>query len=1173
MWNLKTGSVVREIAAFPESERLTILNMVLDEEAGIVYASAYDNEGNKDTCTIRGFDIRKGSQVVEYVGGERAADPDSDDDEDEEPRMLFGMGMFAVSKDHVLGKCDDGRLYLYARDTGDVVHVWDETVHNSSIDGLGFLNESVVYTVVRDPDDDWRVRFFSLDDQESYQIIGIINDRPGLVTKEVDQLVFCGEDDAFALVTRGHEIHLWNWRESRLLAIIPLPSSLPGIRRYSYIEEFWVDTETYIAYVACAQFAIALDLRPELVEADYTHVTNETPLDSLRIADKSAVWVHTVILEGMREYTDEEEWETIVAIPYPLEDGDGVDYALGCFASGVTSPRLIHPRTGEKIMDYVSSIGLPIHALVVDSEARVMYAGGMERDVIAYGMRGSFPELRRYVLDSAVDSLFVRPDLGIVVAGSSGEGVDLVRVWDIDAPDVVRAEINNDAVDGDLYFSDEYAVSGAGDLFLIGASGVYRFASTGVNEMVTHYAFSDPEFVAPLIPDTHPNRLVAIGESKVLVFDVETGEKLAKIGIGAPKPSAGFWKGHSISAAAAVKGYLFVAGRHLTLHALDASLRTIREIKVPGRAEIRDFVVHAATDRVYVTGKRDYRPIYAYRISTGSLIRVYRGPKDVDKLMIEDDGRTLIARDLNSNAIYVWNTDNESPVAEFDDYHEGVTALAYDHGTLYGASTYIGFRSVTQWRRFGVVSNGKCREESRVTRVSDRYGACLSFISAVFFMIISFLQLLGFAFSAAITWPKEYDSVKRATQALLSLGATSLFDSFEARFIVATAIGVLFLVAFHFQETFERAKFMRPSSNVFQMAWVAFEFGMGLLASTAFLPMFSIFAGTFDCVDDPSDSSLRVADGSLDNPNQPGSIECWTGSHIPMAMTAALLGLYFFIIALRFWRVGGELSAIEVTLNPFNWRDDALSVFEHAHPLESSREGYIFGMALLIIKALLTLALVLFTTRGWFLSIFNIICGLILSILTLLFPPFDVPAVNGLQFGLDLSLVWAFICGLLALILGRSLAMFILPPLVFIIFNVGQVLVWWWQNKRRKDPMPMDEETPDTGTSSVSTFYPSSASSDYLPGPAPEKRQPPPGYVPEDGDASSIQDGSDATDDSDDDSWGLGGGDDDVGGVEKDGSDSGDLDLDLGDLDLGTEEGGGAIALDLDLGTDDSSDW
>jgi len=285
-------------------------------------------------------------------------------------------------------------------------------------------------------------------------------------------------------------------------------------------------------------------------------------------------------------------------------------------------------------------------------------------------------------------------------------------------------------------------------------------------------------------------------------------------------------------------------------------------------------------------------------------------------------------------------------------------------------------------------------------------------------------------------------------------------------------------------------------------------------------------------------------------------------------MVAALLGIYFFIIALRFWRVGGELSAIEVTMNPFNWRDDALSIFEHTHPLESSREGYIFGMALLMIKALLTLALVLFTTRGWFLSIFNIICGLILSILTLLFPPFDVPAVNGLQFGLDLSLVWAFVCGLLALILGRSLAMFILPPLVFIIFNVGQVLVWWWQNKRRKDPMPMDEETPDTGTSSVSTFYPSSASSDYIPGPAPEKRQPPPGYVAEGGDDSSIKDGSDVDDtddddddDDDDDSWGLG---------DIEGGGGGGEDLDLGGLDLGTEEEG-AIALDLDLGSDD--DW
>ena len=308
MWNLKTGKVVREITAFPESERLRILNMVLDEEAGIVYASAYDSQGSKDTCTIRGFDVRKGSQVVEYVGGEREDDPDSDDEEDAEPRMLFGMGMFAVSKTHVLGKCDDGRLYLYVRDSGDVVHVWDETVHSSTIDGLGFLNENVVYTVVRDPEDDWRVRFFSLEEEDAYEIIGIINDRPGLAKKEVDQLVFYGEDDAFALVTRGHEIHVWNWRESRLLTIIPLPP-LPGLRRYSYVEDFWVDPATSIAYVACAQFAIALDLRPELVDADYTHVTNETPLDSLRLPDKTALWVHTVILEGMREYTDEEEWE------------------------------------------------------------------------------------------------------------------------------------------------------------------------------------------------------------------------------------------------------------------------------------------------------------------------------------------------------------------------------------------------------------------------------------------------------------------------------------------------------------------------------------------------------------------------------------------------------------------------------------------------------------------------------------------------------------------------------------------------------------------------------------------------------------------------------------------------------------------------------------------------
>ncbi|KNC51146.1 uncharacterized protein AMSG_06496 [Thecamonas trahens ATCC 50062] len=920
-WNLKTGLVVRTIEVLPEPQGgKTLRSLHVDSEARIAFVQAWGSDCRSvDDSAIYAFNMRTGKQVAKYVGGSLTVEMSASDESDE---VREGMSCLAVSPTLVAAGCFDRNLYIFNRETAKRVHVLSG--HGADIDAVGFVRDNSVVFSVCTADDDPLVRFF---DVESGELIGAINEHPDLPYADVQNLVFTGENDEVVVCSCDSEIRVWHWPSETLLRIITLPS-LEGMGRYELIEDMVLSLELHTLFVAINKYVLAFDIQGLF---DVAGAASEMPArDASPVSDSSSssgtssfehaaavpppssggvvrvapplLWSHTVLQDGMREYTNEEEFTALTMVASTLSP---LGYVIIGNTNGHSPPRAIAPNTGEMLLTYVSSIGLPINVVAIDHDRGWLWIGGEERDVIAYAMHGSFPEMARLPMGASVSTLKLVPEADLLVASSSNSVVEKYVVWKLSTLEPLSQIIDDG--DTDLYFNDDYTVlAESKELLLVGHDGVYRFdVGSGVNNsLVLSYPFHATDFVAPVVPTTHPEWVIAAGEGKILVFDFNSGERRFKLPVGHVKASGGYWRPESISQMVATKGYLIVAAKTIRMYSLERNLELTREIEVPGRASIGSMLVSPSTDRLYAEGKRSHRSIYAFRLSTGEKVRIYRGPHSVAWMQLAGEDKVLLGRDAKSNKLFVWDTDSDSPVAEFNDYHEGVNAVVEDRGTLYGVSTYIGFRSLSQWRRYGVVARGKCREESQITRIKDRYGSCCRFISSVIFMIISFLQLVGFAFTASIKWPDEYESVKKATQALLALGTTDIFDSFEVRFAVAAVLAGIFLCAFQVQEKFEKAKFMRPGSAVLKMGWLSFEFIMGLLASTAFLPVFQTLSGAFDCVSDPGDGRAKVADATANSPDTPTSLVCWSSGHTPMAIVGGALGLYFLS-----WRFASGESA------------------------------------------------------------------------------------------------------------------------------------------------------------------------------------------------------------------------------------------------------------------------
>lgn len=315
----------------------------------------------------------------------------------------------------------------------------------------------------------------------------------------------------------------------------------------------------------------------------------------------------------------------------------------------------------------------------------------------------------------------------------------------------------------------------------------------------------------------------------------------------------------------------------------------------------------------------------------------------------------------------------------FDRCREGTLIKSYnDHGdavnSVYAcpstgrlvscSSTVVG-RSVLARETLGIrMMWSRSAEDARkpglrasIRHFARHYGPLWDMFLVLLFLIIDLIQMSAFAFVIAKdgddTWMPDTPVFNSLTK-LQSLGIVQS-TSYSLRVGIAVVFGLALSTLFLVKELVQWRIVFHPTRLAVAAQWEALNLCVRLLTGPAFLFVFSTLAATVDCTDDQLDADT--------------SIECYSDDEHKVMVAAAAVGLFCLLpLTIRYSLVGGDLIALDVRSNLFDWSGDrrASSSDEDSgsaevdHPLV--QENAVYGLSLMITKLLLT-ALILYLTR------------------------------------------------------------------------------------------------------------------------------------------------------------------------------------------------------------------
>lgn len=254
------------------------------------------------------------------------------------------------------------------------------------------------------------------------------------------------------------------------------------------------------------------------------------------------------------------------------------------------------------------------------------------------------------------------------------------------------------------------------------------------------------------------------------------------------------------------------------------------------------------------------------------------------------------------------------------------------------------------------------------------YQASTSLLADVSISVISFLQLIAFAFQPAV--PPSLEESATALDQVQSLGLGQI--TFGVVFFCALGAVIVFLLLLAVSEAIEEAKFRNPSRTLPNMCWSLSAVFVSLAVTVAQIPIWKILAQAFACTEGAGGPDSLVWSANT-------SVPCFTGAQIAYVVASAIAGVLLLPVAVRMLTVSAQLARLELVANPFDWSGDDRRAEAPDHVLSEASRHY--PSTLVVLKAIFSVSAVLLASRPLGFGLVLLLGTLVQLLVLLVRPP------------------------------------------------------------------------------------------------------------------------------------------------------------------------------------------
>jgi len=450
------------------------------------------------------------------------------------------------------------------------------------------------------------------------------------------------------------------------------------------------------------------------------------------------------------------------------------------------------------------------------------------------------------------------------------------------------------------------------------------------------------------------------------------------------------------------------------------------------------------------------KPRFVYKMSTEvpSLVNSLFFSEETDVIagVVPGEGIWLLdGRTMQPIKSFIYPFEGSVDTIELVDSSKPATILDADVADHHRKRMYIlgtdgQVRDVILAEFFGRMSMARVvdlveNEEAAATGQVDITGWLfyIRIISGLLLILLDFLQMVSFAFSAAT--PPSLDSTAESVKQFQALGTIGVDVNFKLVYWLCVGVLAAFFAVFGTSEMIEEYAFRRQENVVVQTIWTVVTVAVQLMTTVAVVPLVRVLSGAFDCI--PSSAEVEGLPW-----NAVSGQKCFEGDHfVFLVLSILLLGLYLPVV-IRLLLVGNDLTRVELLLSaPWDWSQDDRSEppREHVLSLASSR----FGPAQALVKLFASIIYVLGGTRFTIgSSTLVLLLGVALMVVSFREPPYYNQTMNHVRSALDAGVVWTYLVAVAASIVldgdatvesgsATDITLTVLPVLILVVLPVA----------------------------------------------------------------------------------------------------------------------------------------